>query len=486
MFDWLAAIWMRCWNVLEAPASLPCNAPDQAPRAESADVAQLQGLVGEVVLLTSSVAHDVGRHSGSVQAISAELSAGNGNDAAGVAALVCRLLLANQELQARLEQCESALHLHARQLQETATFARTDALTGLLNRRALDEELNRYHSEYVLRGQAAALVMLDVDHFKEFNDTQGHVVGDQALVHVADVLREHAGERDLVARYGGEEFVVVFAGADQETARTRAEALQRAVGQRPANLDGRALSITASAGLAELGPGETASEWLKRADAALYAAKQAGRNCAFAMRGTVCVPLAGGSALQESMSLDRPAPPRPLGEAAAELAADAFADTSFVAGVARGIAQWRCGGETLTVVLVRISRRAADASEPAPLAIDCRQLAGEAKRDDLGETALATAWLDDGLALLLPGIGAAQARPIARRLLARLVERADGRQTNADISIGLAEGIEGNDAQRVLERAWLALEAARHAGGAIYLHDGVKTAPVKAMLAGVR
>ncbi|MCC5887411.1 MAG: GGDEF domain-containing protein [Gammaproteobacteria bacterium] len=165
-----------------------------------------------------------------------------------------------------------------------------DALTGLPGRRLLDEQLARMGRHY-------ALAMVDVDHFKPFNDRYGHDVGDQVLKLVASLLRRHFGRRAY--RYGGEEFTVVFSGRSRRRAEERCEAFREAVAARelvlrsadrpPSKRQGKAkagkapprktVSVTLSIGLAEREPAQRSAEMvLKRADEALYAAKQAGRN----------------------------------------------------------------------------------------------------------------------------------------------------------------------------------------------------------------
>src|SRR5262249_49512042 len=126
-----------------------------------------------------------------------------------------------------------------------------------------------------------ALLMIDVDHFKQFNDTFGHVIGDYALAHVAQVLRGNARQTDILARFGGEEFAVIFTAGDISVVRKRAEEMRAAIGQLPVVCEGIAMEVMASAGLAELATDESVAEWLTRADQALYAAKRSGRNCGF-------------------------------------------------------------------------------------------------------------------------------------------------------------------------------------------------------------
>jgi len=452
-----------------------------APGDRRADLGHVRGLVGKVSDVTFAVAGDVGKHTHSVQALSSQLSALAHNDASAVEAIICKLLLANQELQGRLERAEETLQDHSRQLDDAVSTSRTDSLTGLFNRRALDEELRRCLAEFHRRGRPAALMMLDVDHFKQFNDQYGHLAGDQALIHVAETLRSGARDTDIVARFGGEEFAVIFSSATAAGVRDRAEQLRAAIGRQPVLFEGREMRVTASAGISDVGPEEKISDWIKRADSGLYAAKAAGRDC--------CVLIGDGEPQLVKRPLtnrvgDDARAVRSATEAAAELAAEAFADTTFVPSVARRIAEWKRGGATLTVVLARLDAPSGGSpdgrsSERRP---SMRSLL-QAARECIREMDMVTRWQRDGLALLLPNTSAADAKIVARRLRTALAGsslRESNHCPEFTAGIGIAEGIEGNDAKRVLERAWLALEAARNTGPAnIYIHDGLKTVAVK-------
>jgi two-component system cell cycle response regulator len=159
------------------------------------------------------------------------------------------------------------------ELDRSLELAVTDPLTGLRNRRYV-----RRHLDAVLRGTGAAVLLLDVDHFKRVNDTYGHAAGDIVLREVADRVRAHLRAADVVARYGGEEFMVVMSGATAEDARLVAERLRSAIASSPVALDGQALVVTASVGVAAGGAGTGCDDVVGAADAALYRAKNSGRN----------------------------------------------------------------------------------------------------------------------------------------------------------------------------------------------------------------
>lgn len=156
-----------------------------------------------------------------------------------------------------------------------------DPLTGLLNRRYLDETLGREISRAQRERRPLSIVMLDLDHFKAVNDTWGHEAGDAVLSHLAATLRNHLRMSDLACRFGGEEFVVVMPGASLREARERIEELAGHV-RTEAIVHGsmHLPPVTFSAGLVQVGiHGCAAEQLLRSADQALYAAKEAGRDC---------------------------------------------------------------------------------------------------------------------------------------------------------------------------------------------------------------
>ncbi len=179
-------------------------------------------------------------------------------------------LLARVAVMVRVKTAEDAVR-HA---------SHTDHLTGLYNRRflqqRLEEELHRA-SRYSLR---LACIMLDIDHFKTINDAHGHAAGDQVLQEIASILRRHIRKSDLAVRYGGEEFMLILFENDKQQARLVAERVRADVEASRFVWNGRPLALTISSGVAaypDQGVG-TPDELIGRADAALYAAKTAGRN----------------------------------------------------------------------------------------------------------------------------------------------------------------------------------------------------------------
>jgi two-component system cell cycle response regulator len=159
--------------------------------------------------------------------------------------------------------------------QKLQSLAVTDGLTGLHNHRAFQDYLEEQFRTAMRNKQPLALILMDVDHFKQYNDTYGHQAGDEVLRQVAQILQANVREGDFVARYGGEEFVIVLPRTDLESAVAVAERLRRAVESAEWHLR----PITGSFGVACIRPDmETRQELIEAADQALYQAKKNGRN----------------------------------------------------------------------------------------------------------------------------------------------------------------------------------------------------------------
>jgi len=168
------------------------------------------------------------------------------------------------------------LHRANADLQKLAT---TDALTGLLNRRAADRRLSAEWQRAQRFPQSAAMVMLDIDHFKDINDRHGHPAGDAALRALARVIRSVMREMDFAARYGGEEFMIVLPETGAQGAFAFAERLREQVAASAVLHEGARFHMQVSLGVAIASKEEASYErWLIRADRALYRAKQSGRN----------------------------------------------------------------------------------------------------------------------------------------------------------------------------------------------------------------
>jgi diguanylate cyclase (GGDEF)-like protein len=184
------------------------------------------------------------------------------------------------------------------QMTHLSAFAemRTDPLTGVANRRAFDDQLERMlNTHQDALEPPLGIAMLDLDHFKRVNDEQGHLAGDRILQELAQLLKPTLRDGDMLARFGGEEFVILMPRTPLRAACSLAERIRQRVEEK--------LATTLSIGVAANLPGETSTDLLSRADAALYTAKQEGRNCVALHEG-----------IEGRIATIRTAPVRPAGQ----------------------------------------------------------------------------------------------------------------------------------------------------------------------------
>lgn len=192
----------------------------------------------------------------------------------------------NHKLESRLNETSLEMEEMNQNMESLKQEVMTDSLTGLPNRKCFEAELKAKASEALERTKPLSVLMVDIDHFKTFNDTFGHQVGDQVLRLVARSLMEGIKGQDLAARYGGEEFVIIL----PDTTLPNAEKVANALRERIAAKDiinqakGEKLGrLSISLGAAQLHPGESMTNLIERSDRALYKAKGAGRNCVVAL-----------------------------------------------------------------------------------------------------------------------------------------------------------------------------------------------------------
>jgi diguanylate cyclase (GGDEF)-like protein len=178
-------------------------------------------------------------------------------------------------LAGRVRSDDAVIGESSRQKRHLEQLATVDQLTGLRNRRWLDDAFERQLARAVRTGQAMSVMMLDIDHFKRLNDTHGHACGDAVLRRVAQTLADGLRPQDLAARYGGEEFAVLLPGINEENAVAIAERIREAVQE-----EGAAAGppVTVSIGIASRSGDQPLTALLERADEALYRAKNTGRN----------------------------------------------------------------------------------------------------------------------------------------------------------------------------------------------------------------
>jgi diguanylate cyclase (GGDEF)-like protein len=230
----------------------------------------------ELERIAAALQGNLRQHEGRVERFKGRLSKLRDDAKEGNWKQLCKeaedMLRPTLRLATQMSQAYDEIRQQSNQLM-TFTEVRTDPLTGLGNRRALDESMASQTALRTRYGFTFSLVMFDIDHFKRINDQDGHLAGDRALQNVARLLDAGVRETDLVARYGGEEFVVLMPQTALEMACLLAERLRQKVAEET--------MLTVSGGVAAIQEYETPHDLLSRADAALYAAKSAGRNRIF-------------------------------------------------------------------------------------------------------------------------------------------------------------------------------------------------------------
>lgn len=218
----------------------------------------------------------------------ATMQIGHVKDGRALRAIVENLLATTEEMQRTnraLEERLKASRKEIEDLQENLEAVRheslTDPLTSLANRKYFDEALVRAMAESAMRQSPLSLAMIDIDHFKVFNDTYGHLTGDQVLRLVAQCIKQNVKGQDTAARYGGEEFAVILPDTTVPQGTRVADHIRRTVMTKELmrlSTNESLGRVTVSIGVAGWRPGETAQSLIERADACLYAAKRAGRN----------------------------------------------------------------------------------------------------------------------------------------------------------------------------------------------------------------
>ncbi len=255
------------------PAALPAG---DAPQ-------QLNGIIDRATAFLRAAIADNSTQIAALDGVAAQV-APNGDPRLIIQALVSELTKASRRattLERNFTETAKQLETVQLSLAKAEMQSKTDALTGLANRRSFDDVLRSAMIHAMETAEPLCVLMIDIDHFKRFNDTHGHLVGDQVLRLVAKVLRDSLRDSDLAARYGGEELVAVLPGIDLTSCGEVAERVRRRISD--AKLTKRTSgqeigSVTVSIGVAQFRLGEAGDTLIERCDRGLYRAKNAGRN----------------------------------------------------------------------------------------------------------------------------------------------------------------------------------------------------------------
>ncbi len=260
---------------------------DEESRQVRESTQRLQSQLGSLLTLVDSAGQDTRAYGDSLQAFSDQVNEDHTQES--LTALIAGMLQETRSMEEKARKLENQLNLATqeiadlrRSLTESEREALTDVLTGLANRKHFDRFISTAAKETMESGAPLSILMLDIDHFKKFNDTWGHQLGDQVLKVVGSVLKGTITETDLPARYGGEEFSVILPGRTLDAAIEIAESVRHKLADRKLvkKSTGENIgTITISIGASRYRLGEAISAFIQRADQALYLAKQSGRNC---------------------------------------------------------------------------------------------------------------------------------------------------------------------------------------------------------------
>jgi diguanylate cyclase (GGDEF)-like protein len=179
----------------------------------------------------------------------------------------------------QLAKAQETINAQQEEIERLSEDATIDFVTKVANRRALNQRLAEETARFKRNGPVFSVIMMDIDLFKQVNDTYGHIAGDRILRAVATLIQEHKREADYLGRYGGEEFCLILPNSELLAAEAVAEKIRKRIEATRFNYEGKTIPVTLSAGVAEIGArNDIASELIKRADSALYRAKANGRN----------------------------------------------------------------------------------------------------------------------------------------------------------------------------------------------------------------
>jgi diguanylate cyclase len=350
----------------------------------------------------------------------------------------------------------------------------TDALTGVADRRAFEYELTRRLAKWQQDRTPLCLVLLDIDHFKIFNDRYGHQAGDTVLKAVAKILQQTVRETDLVARYGGEEFGMILPNANVKDAKEVAEQARNLIETSRIPYCGLMLRLTASLGVAQINPGEDITSLVQRADAALYCSKEAGRNCVHFHNRSTCQRFGQGIATEQSDAQQKNHPPSdPVNTYTDETTGLPTRKVFLEEFRRRTIETHRYGGQ-LSVAMVAIDALCQENDRNAQTKKSLLATIAKLASSVLREVDLITRYNDNQLSILLPATSKERALPALQRLSDDAADYINIQYPSLtySVSIGAAETKSMESPGSVLQRVESALSTAIAAsGGAVYLHD---------------
>lgn len=386
---------------------------------------------------------------------------------------ISQTVMANKRLHSRLSSSEQQLRDQARKIDFELASSRIDSLTQLPNRCAFDDELRSRLERRVLDHKPLSLLFVDLDDFKRINQDYGNDAGDRLLRHAGDILTATMRDRDLVVRYSGEEFAVIVAETALPEAIRAAERAMKALGESTCQYEGKELKITASIGVAEALPGDNPATLVRRADAALSAAMEAGRHTAYFHDGKTCHPIMHDRQSQGEQ-LDAATRRREVyGRYVAALGVDARTDVltglpnrrSFGDELRRRVTEAKRTSKPLSLMLVGVDNLGNISAFQGQDAVDdvLRKVA-QVVSASVRDTDMVTRYGWEEFAVILPETKFEDARKAhlrAQKALAACMHELH----DVTISSGLAELDGEDDSVTLAKRAETALNRAKQAGG---------------------
>jgi diguanylate cyclase len=452
----IALVWTRlAQQALPVDRSAtPPVTPALSPQAAN-DAARTSMAVDQIRTLTENVASDVGAHHSLIGGLSeqlADIKSSTCNHTELINAIVENMLEANSALRQQLDDAKRKIDAQAEELKIQQTEATTDSLTTLPNRRAFDTELNANLQRRDQDGVPFSLLFFDLDHFKKLNDVYGHLAGDAVLREVGLLLPKIVKRADLACRYGGEEFAVIMPQTTCAEAQRLAERLRKSIESLVVKFDGRPLKVTASLGVAEGLPGERGQQLMRRTDNAVYASKEAGRNCCHVHDGLTCVLVVDES--------QRPAPTAPKDSLVAPTPlphSSALSREAFLELLHRRIAERHRTGLMLAVLYFKVS-------DFEKIALQFGDAVGEhvvGTVADFVRTLLRDMDIlghveTDALAVILPGNSESAAKIVGERVrtsVSLCTMPLGERKLRVDMRLGVAQVEGDDDAESLLRRA---------------------------------
>jgi len=392
-------------------------------------------VLSSLEVLAAELSGEIKWHGQRLKKITGELEQKPGSESTDVAAAVTQILDATADIERRIAKTEKRIVAQAESVEMQAILTHTDLLTSLPNRRALDAELQRSASQSK-GGRLATVILVDVDAFSSMNQQYGHQGGDLILRQVAGEIKRFGRPQDMVARFGGDTFAILLNQTTVHDALPHAERIRKQLQDTQFSHGSHSLRVTVSVGVAQLRPEELQVAAMQRAELALGAAQQAGGNLCYRHDGNECVPVSlvfqGGvgrpsesltlAALWQESAAAEPHAPSSANESGRN---DAEADLSgrslFAATLNRRLSEWKRGGPSVSVAVVRVDQmdelvsRFGEEAEKFLRQVLSRLL--EAATRDMDERCE----FENGVfALVLPGTDEASAMAVASRLCSQL------------------------------------------------------------------